>query len=477
MAAGLLAAGALGTAAWGLWRRYGVYVDVWRAGAATPAAIDARQRERLRDLIAFARARSPYYRKLYRDFPLEIDDLRALPVVTKPELMAHFDEWVTDPRVTKAGVEVFAANASLVGKRYLGRYVVWTTSGTTGRPGIFLQDPRAISIYSLLVLLRGYSWMSPALIVRSLLYGRLIALVATGGHFAVAEWFEQLRRQLRLLPFVQRRVRVFSILMPLGELAGQLNDFQPTLLIGYPSVLKLLAEEQHARRLHIAPVYIGIGGEEVEPELREQVAEAFQCVVRDNYGASEFIVLGYGCAHGWLHYNADWLVLEPVDAEYQPTPPGQPSHTVLLTNLANRVQPLIRYDLGDCVTLKPDPCPCGSPLPAIHVSGRQGDILRLRAPSGATVAILPLAIGAVVEETPGVRRAQVIQTAEDTLTVRLEVAADTEPPLAVWERMERRLCDYLTAQGLPAMTIVRSPEPPQPSPTSGKFRQVWREAR
>jgi phenylacetate-coenzyme A ligase PaaK-like adenylate-forming protein len=453
-----------------------VFVDVWRAGVGTPAALEARQRERLRAIIAFARARSPYYCALYRDLPAEIDDLCGLPVVTKPELMAHFDEWVTDPRITRAGVEAFAANARLVGKRYLGRYVVWTTSGTTGRPGIFVQDPRAISIYSALVLLRGYTWMSPALIWRSLLHGRLAALVATGGHFAVAEWFEQLRRRLTFLPAVRRRVQVISILMPLGELARRLNDFQPTLLIAYPSVLMLLAEEQHARRLHIAPVYIGIGGEEVEPGLREHVAETFQCVVRDNYGASEFIVLGYACEHGWLHYNADWLILEPVDATYQPTPPGQRSHTVLLTNLANRVQPLIRYDLGDSVTLKPDRCPCGSPLPAIHVSGRQGDVLRLLSPSGATVSITPLAIGTVVEETEGVRRAQVIQTGDTTLTVRLEIA-DTEAPTAVWERLERRLRDYLAAQGLPAAHIVWSPEPPRQSPTSGKFRQVWREVR
>lgn len=56
--------------------------------------------------------------------------------------------------------------------------------------------------------------------------------------------------------------------------------------------------------------------------------------------------------------NADWVLLEPVDERHRPTPPGVPSHTVLLTNLANRVQPLIRYDLGDSVTLLDRPCQC-----------------------------------------------------------------------------------------------------------------------
>ncbi len=55
------------------------------------------------------------------------------------------------------------------------------------------------------------------------------------------------------------------------------------------------------------------------------------------------------CAHGLFHVNSDWYILEPVDEDYRPVAPDVGSHTVLITNLANRVQPLIRYDLGDRV--------------------------------------------------------------------------------------------------------------------------------
>lgn len=470
--AGLAATGALSFAAWRVWRQYRALAEVWRP---TSVALDVRQRERLSNLIAFARARSPYYHALYRDLPVEIPDLRALPVVTKPELMARFDEWVTDSRVTRAGVEAFAGDPSLVGKRYLNRYVVWTTSGTTGKLGIFVHDPQAVTVYTALVTLRYYRWMTLAQIWPSVLRWRVATLVATGGHFAVAAWFERLRRELAALPAAQRRVQVFSVLAPLGELTHQLNTFQPDCLLGYPSVINLLAEEQRARRLRIAPTFIGVGGEGMEPGARTQIMEAFHCVLRELYGASEFYAIASECDQGWLHLNADWVILEPVDTDYQPTPLGQLSHSVLLTNLANRVQPLIRYDLGDSVVLKPEPCACGSPLPAMRVVGRQGDILRLATPTGGSVALLPLVIGAVVEETPGVRRAQVIQTGDDTLTVRLETAATAGPPAAVWERMERRLRDYLAAQGLASVHIVRAAQAPRPSATSGKFRHVWRE--
>ncbi len=476
--AGLLAAGALSVVGWRIGRRLSRDADILRAGSTSQTALNTRQRRRLRALIAFARARSPFYHELYRDLPADITTLRALrtlPVVTKPELMARFDEWVTDARVTKAGVEAFVVTPNVLGKRYLGRYVVWTTSGTTGKPGIFVHDHVADSVYSALVALRAYLWMTPTQLWQSVLRWRVAIVAATGGPFAIADWFERLRRQLAFAPALQRRIQIYSVLMPLGELTRELNDFQPECLLGYPSAIGLLAGEQRAGRLHIAPTFVGFGGEGLASSARAQIGETFKGLVRSQYGASEFFSIAFECEHGWSHINSDWVILEPVDAAYQPTPAGQPSHTVLLTNLVNRIQPLIRYDLGDSIAMKPDACACGSSLPAMRVTGRQGDILRLTDSSGAVIAILPLAIGAVIEETPGVRRTQIIQTGCDTLRVRLEVADGAASPDAVWERVEQRLRDYLATQGLPAVHIVRALEPPQQSPTSGKFRQVWRE--
>lgn len=57
------------------------------------------------------------------------------------------------------------------------------------------------------------------------------------------------------------------------------------------------------------------------------------------------------CRRGRLHVNSDWFILEPIDAAGRPTPPGERSDSVLVTNLANRVQPVIRYDLGDSVVM------------------------------------------------------------------------------------------------------------------------------
>ena len=135
---------------------------------------------------------------------------------------------------------------------------------------------------------------------------------------------------------------------------------------------------------------------------------------------------------------------------------------------------MIRYELGDSVTLELDPCPCGRLLPTLRVEGRTDDTLSFEE-NGRSVRLLPLALGAVIEETPGVRRFQAIKTAPKALSVRLEVEPGANPQ-RVWEALTFRLEEYFSAQGLSTVEVERSAEPPRPNPRSGKFRQVWAEA-
>ena len=132
--------------------------------------------------------------------------------------------------------------------------------------------------------------------------------------------------------------------------------------------------------------------------------------------------IAFDCRFGRLHVNADWLILEPVDAAGEPVAPGEASHTTLLTNLANRVQPLLRYDLGDSVTVFPTACPCGSPLPAIRPEGRRDETLWIELADGASRPLIPLVLATAVEEAPGLLRYQVLQAGPRRLRLRLEEA-------------------------------------------------------
>lgn len=444
-------------------------VDLVRARRAGPAGYQRRQRARFRTLLRHARANSRFYQRYYADLPSGVESLTDLPPVTKRLLMAAFDDWVCDPAITLADLREFASDPARVGMPYRGRYFVCTSSGTTGDPGVFLHDPQACRVYQALSYPMDMAWLSTRQWVE-LLYRRVswAVVVGTGGHFAGEGWIRYLSRR----HWWRRNWRSFSLQIPLPQLVAQLNSFQPAILTSYPSALDLLAAEQRAGRLRVSPVIVELGGESAGPDRRSRIEAAFGADrVHDSYSASECLVMAFDCAQGWLHVNADWVILEPVEADYRPTPPGQRSHTVLLTNLANLGQPIIRYDLGDSVTARPDPCPCGSPLPAIRVEGRCDDVLHLSAPGGRTVAVLPLAVGAVIDEVPGVLRSQLVQTGPSSLTLRLDFRSDAEPQ-QVWDRTCAALTEYLDSQGVPGVQILRAPEPPVHNIRSGKYRQV-----
>jgi putative adenylate-forming enzyme len=447
--------------------------DVWRAGRGKTTAIAARQQERLRDLVEFARVHSPLYRKLYEQVTFPIDDPQNLPRVTKQDLMANFDDWVTDPAVTRAGVEAFMADKTRVGELYLGRYAVWTSSGVTGRHGIFVHDRDALRVYATLAMVRGMMvWMTPREGLTCLRRGeRGATVIRTGGHYVGPAVSGLYRRHY---PQLSKNSRTFSVMTPLSELVKELNALQPELLVSFPTVLALLANEQRYGTLKIKPLFVATLAEWLSEVARDQIAAAFNCRVRNAYAASEFMGIAFDCTEGQLHVNADWVILEPIDAQYQPVPPGRASHTVLLTNLVNRVQPIIRYDLGDSITLSRDQCPCGSPLPVIRVEGRLDEILSFSAPGGEVIKIPPRALANVVDGTAGVRCGQIIQTAPDVMDVRLEVTPGSDSA-EVWERVACRMRDYLSAQGLPSVRVEKAQELPQRDPVSGKFRTVWAE--
>ena len=454
------------SAAWFAW--VSRMSETWWTRSGGAEAIAAARRERLAQLLAFVRERSPYYRDAWRglraDAPLD-----ALPVVTKRELMAGFDRWVTDPALTRAGIEAFLADRASIGVRYLNRYAVWKSSGSSGEPGVFVQDGDALATYDALIGVQlGAAGLGRRYAAGVFGSGGKAALVtARDDHYAsIVSW----ERLTRASPWLSRKS--LSVLDPLPEVVRQLNAYAPAFVASYPTMLALLAEEREAQRLTIEPSLLWSGGECMTTATRKAIERAFGCPVINEYGSSEALSIAYGCDEGWLHVNADWVVLEPVEADFSPTPPGRTSHSALLTNLANRAQPIVRYDLGDSITVLAGPCACGSPLPAIQVEGRRDDMVSLTARDGTIVRLLPLALSTVVEEAAGLHRFQILQTAADRLALRLD-PHEASDRTAAWAAAARGLRDYLGRQSLPDVVLTLERDlPARGDPRSGKLRQV-----
>ena len=443
--------------------------DILRAGWGRPEDTALRQQDRLRRLIEYARSRSPYYRERYAALPPGARDLQDLPPVTKSDLMANFDGWATDPAVTRETADAFIADLTRIGRLYLDRYVAFSTSGTTGTPAVFLQDAGAMSVYQALLLVRRLPTLIAAGDIRPFLRNRArtATIIATGGHFA-SSVVEALVRSRH--PVLAGRNRTFSLMDPLPALVRGLNEFHPAVVGSYPTALAVLAGEQAAGRLRIAPALLLSGAERLSPPLAKRISESFGCPLQDTYAASEFMGIAFDCRYGRLHVNADWLILEPVDAAGKPVAPGVPSHTTLLTNLANRVQPLIRYDLGDSVTVLPAACPCGSPFPAIRPEGRRNEILWMELADGASRPLIPLVVATAVEEAPGLLAYQILQTGPRRLRLRLEEAPGHDR-VRVCGDVVHRLRAYLSSQGLASVEVEVSEERPHRDTAGGKLRQ------
>lgn len=441
---------------WLLW-------DARRARKQGPVSIVERQRARLAEAVTFARTNSPYFRELYQGLPERVEDPALLPVTRKKELMARFDDWVTDREVTIEKTRAFIANLDLIGEKFLGEYFALATSGTTGTPGLFLKDQRELAVTNTLALRMLSAWLNLGDILKILIRGGRTAMVcAMGGHYAEPVAAARLRRRLG------KRIQAFPADMPLSEMVDQLNRFRPTILAPYASIGALLAGEQEAGRLHINPVLVVLSAEGLPAGGYDRITRAFGVKAHHSCVATECMFISYNCDQGWLHVDADWAVLEPVDADYRPVPPGTQSHTVLISNLANRVQPILRYDLGDRILERPDPCPCGNPLPAIRVQGRTADMLTFSTERGEQVSIPALMFEIV--DAPGIELFQIVQTTPTSLRVRLRMATGADPD-RVWQAVLAEITRVLTERKLDHVIVERGEEPPEQTP-GGKFRAV-----
>ena len=397
------------------WIATSVAADVATTKQAGAKALAERQQRRLAALIASALHRSPFYRHLLKGAGPHGLRLADMPIVHKAELMHRFDEWCADPAIRLDAVRRFVADAANVGRAFLDRYVVFESSGSTGEPAFFVQDAASMAVYDALEALRKPD-LAP---LRHLLdpWGlsdRIVFVGAVGAHFASTVSLERIRL---LNPMLAATLSSVSFLQPIERVVAALREIAPNVVATYPSAAVLLADESLAGRLSIKPREIWTGGETLSAAMRSHVERAFGCRVVNSYGASEFLSLACECAHGSLHLNSDWAILEPVDEHGRPAPAGSFGATTLLTNLANHVQPLIRYDLGDQVAVHAEACPCGSPLPVIEVRGRSDDTLHIRARSGDELQLLPLALSTVIEEGADLYDFQLVQRGPSELSL------------------------------------------------------------
>lgn len=115
-------------------------IDVWRAQREGPPGISQRQDMRLKSLVAFARATSPFFTDHLKTVPSDTLKLSDIPPVTKAALVERYDQWFTDRRVKQADLARFLADPSAADDLFMDRYMAWSSSGSSGQPVMLLHD-------------------------------------------------------------------------------------------------------------------------------------------------------------------------------------------------------------------------------------------------------------------------------------------------------------------------------------------------
>lgn len=349
----------------------------------------AHQRRRLRELVRFARARSPYYARALGggdDAPLA-----ALPVLTREALRDRWDELVTDRALRLDDLRRFLDGAPGPAALHAGRYQVMSTSGTTGVGTVFCYDPREWrEVIASSARLTGWRGIGPSRRART-------AIVVQQGGAAAPPMGARIGATMQdLLP-----IACIDASLPLAAIVAALEAARPAVMSAYAGTLTALAEEQLAGRLRIAPRMVQSTSEVLSPAARARITAAFGVAPHDTYAMTEAGMVAGTCdRQAGLHVEDDQVILEVLDEDGRPAAPGTFGSRVLLTVLWSRTVPLIRYEITDRVCLAAAPCPCGRPFTTIAaIDGRAGDVLTLPGAAGA-VRLTPTQVQRILAPWP-----------------------------------------------------------------------------
>jgi phenylacetate-coenzyme A ligase PaaK-like adenylate-forming protein len=433
--------------------------DETRWVTAPPEELHARRDERLRALVRHAQEHSSWHRERLAGVDVDAlagDDLSALPTMDKADLMDNWDAICTDPELTLEGAIAHLREVAETGPSYLlGRYQVVGTGGSSGHRAIMPWDFEGL-VDSALGRFRHLTWVlenDPP--DRALSQARLMP-TGTMHISAVID-------HVFALPGVD--VRTYPPSLPADEVIAALQEMQPTVITGYPSLVWRMARAQLAGRLDIAPHWVLVSGEPLGREVSDDVRRAWGINVVDVYGATESGEIAVSNpleGSGALHRIEDANVVEPVDASGRPVPAGTPADHIYVTNILNRVLPIIRYRVDDAPTYLPGENP--GPWTGTRIAPIEGRAYApLEWPGGVSIDVHGFSL--VLRELPALLEFQVRQTPRG-IDVDLVLDRDTD-----LEGPRAEIARQLAASGLddPQVTLQRVDAVPR-NPHTGKIQ-------
>lgn len=352
------------------------------------------QREQLLSHLEDIKEKSPFYKKYYENYDTYY--LKKLPLINKQIMMDNFDELNTKGISKDEALELaFKSEESRDFSPTIDNVTVGLSSGTSGNRGLFLVSKE-----------EQMKWA--ALVIKKLLPKPWIQK-QTIGFF--------LRANSNLYTTINKgfiKFKFFDLLEDLDVNMEKLNKLNPTILVGPPSMLRFIAENQNEGKININPKKIISVAEVLEDIDKKYISRTFNQIIHQVYQCTEGF-LGYTCKYGHLHLNEDMVLFERKYLDYERFIP-------IISDFCRKTQPIIKYELNDILVENKGPCKCGSLFTRIdRIEGRSDDIFYVKAEDGKEITIFPDFIRrAIISASNNIEEYRAIQEDEKTITIELK---------------------------------------------------------
>ncbi len=311
-----------------------------------PKSLEQYQRAQLRKLLLHTASYSSYYKNYAKESLKALDQgktiiesLKSFPYLTKQQLIENKETIATYKRHWSS---------------------TKTTGGSTGEPVKLYKNPGALA-RERAATWRAYEWAG-------------VSIGDMQARFWGIPHGSKDKKKAKLIDFLSNRVRVSAFNLSDDSFRRYyelLSVKGPKYLYGYVSVIEAFAVYIIENKLSLPSLVSVITTSEVlTPLARDRISKSFGVNVFNEYGCGEVGSVAHECGHGSMHIMADNLIVE-LDGEGD-------SGEVVVTDLFNYANPLIRYRLGDFATIDYEPCGCGVKLPSLKgIHGRAYDMITL----------------------------------------------------------------------------------------------------
>lgn len=300
----------------------------------TKDELEALQLKNARSFFSFVEQYSPYYKDVFKRcgfLSKKMDSLNAIkniPIMTKIKLIEFKQSIHTD----------YVFNGLFLAE----------TSGTSGNALEFNRNEQWDSINRASVM-RAYDWYDVKPWNK---HGYLWGYNISPNKAIKVKVLDQLQNRFRIFDYSRESIEKFTYQL-----------FSAQYVAGYSSMIYEVAKIINQMDIDGPPLKLVKGTSEmILDAYQEESKKAFGRSITSEYGAAESGLIAFECPKGNMHINVENVIIE-VDSENE----------IIVTNLASYSYPVIRYKLGDVVTLSDEKCSCGRGHPILKdIMGRKG---------------------------------------------------------------------------------------------------------